>query len=379
MSNCDEVKYPTSSSEFAKYVFVTRLMLQCQTHPLPCLAAAAYAVPVSVQGCWAAGCTRLLSCGAGDQLMVHWHEPFQRIHRHGCCSRLSWRLSLSLFSLAGWKFALLETVSSTLYFGEHATVWGHCSILSESISKAKPREKILAEDLLKSLIWYQESINILFWDHFVCNYWAPVCSSISNQASVGPRDPPTPLSKWCKPHSHRSALCASLSIQKIPPSLTFSLSASLSACFLIGWGNVGNFMWSLSQLPGRPDPPLAVQLPRSAGRQAVRPGGVQHWEGVPSQGTGGLGKLKALLTTGQQRDWKLGAVRHWMLPKRGRSAVWFAENFQGIPAKTTIKSDFFVRSSYECHEPHFDTDPNTTCRKWFGNMLCNWRYPRQED
>lgn len=69
-------------------------------------------------------------------------------------------------------------------------------------------------------------------------------------------------------------------------------------------------MWSLSRLPGRPHPPLAVRLPRRAGRQAVRPGGVQHREGVLSQGTRGLGKLKALLTAGQGWDWKLGAVRH---------------------------------------------------------------------
>lgn len=69
-------------------------------------------------------------------------------------------------------------------------------------------------------------------------------------------------------------------------------------------------MWSLSQPPGRPNPPLAVPLPRRAGRQAVQPGGVQHWEGVPSQGTGGLGKVKALLTSGFGWDWELGAVRH---------------------------------------------------------------------
>lgn len=58
-------------------------------------------------------------------------------------------------------------------------------------------------------------------------------------------------------------------------------------------------MCSLSQPPGRPDPPSAVGCQEEqAGGQAVQPGGVQHKEGVPGKGTGGLGKL-AFLTSGQ--------------------------------------------------------------------------------
>ena len=61
-------------------------MLEFQTHPLP-----ACALPVSVQGCRAAGRSgllpRRLGRGAGDQLVLRCnrHETFQRIHRHGCC------------------------------------------------------------------------------------------------------------------------------------------------------------------------------------------------------------------------------------------------------------------------------------------------------
>lgn len=93
---------------------------------------------------------------------------------------------------------------------------------------------------------------------------------------------------WWKHHGHLLLVWASVSDWRSPPSLTFSfspslslsphlplLSLSLSACFLIGWGNVRNFIYSLSQPPGRPDPPLAVWLPRRAGS--------------PAEGSGALG------------------------------------------------------------------------------------------
>lgn len=89
-------------------------------------------------------------------------------------------------------------------------------------------------------------------------------------------------------------------------------------------------MWSLSQPPGHPDPPLAVWLPRRAGRQAVRPGGVQHWEGVPSQGTGGLGKLKALQTAGPDWDGGSGQSDIECYQREVEMHVGLVENIWGV-------------------------------------------------
>lgn len=158
-------------------------------------------------------------------------------------------------------------VSSTKCICKYATenpVRGHLSIKSEDILKVEPKK-----------YWLQNSWNHSSWSQDKCKHdilWGPVCSSISkllskvHQTSVGLT--PTPLNNWWKPM--RITVQPKNSSQSAPPPLC------LAACFLIGWGNVGNFMWSLSQPPVRPYPPLAVQLPRRAGGQAVQPGGVQY-------------------------------------------------------------------------------------------------------
>lgn len=118
----------------------------------------------------------------------------------------------------------------------------------------------------------------------------------------------TPQSSTASLHNHRPSR-EFLPVWNPP-------TPSPSSCFLIGWGNVGNFMWSLSQPPGRPDPPLAVWLPRRAGRQS----------GLGECSTGRVSWARALGGLGNSKlcnncDWKLGAVRHLTLPKRGGSGL----------------------------------------------------------
>lgn len=202
---------------------------------------------------------------------------------------------------------------------------------------------------------------IIFWK--LSSIQATSSLSKGYQASVAPQFHPDPKTSGGNPpvtgcfSTHYCPSRESLPVD----SLSLSLS---SARFLIGWGNVGNFMWSLSQLPGCPHPPLAVRLPRRACRQAVRPGGVQLWEGVPSQGTGGLGKLKALLTAGQGWDWRLGAVRHWTLPKRGGNAFRFGRKH------FTLLDSFCGLYRKAHHAVNMTLWQTTRHKNHFGHMQC---------
>lgn len=112
-------------------------------------------------------------------------------------------------------------------------------------------------------------------------------------------------------------LGSSLSLPRDPLSLI--LSPSPSACFLIGWGNVGNFMWSLSQPPGHPDPPLVVWLPRRAGVQAARACGSAAQGGCPKPGHW-WGPWE---TQSSANSWTGVGSEAWgsaTLPRKGRNA-----------------------------------------------------------
>ena len=297
-----------------------------QTHPLPRLPAAVAALPVSVQRCRAAGC-RLLAAqlrrGAQDQLVIHCDcpETFQRINSHGCClsgaadfPQELQSLLFSLFLLDGFKFAfpcLKVCCQAYRYFSNLVNTPQNkqLEVISPSALKASfklnqdKKNKILAKNswgysALKKIIGFVDLFHAATEDRSIqallssCSkFTRPLWHPGSTQAPETTAELATVT--CCFSAHHRP----STEFLPVWPSLSPSLSLLVSLS--------GEVMWGTSYAPylGRPVVLILPWLLDCQKEQAGRQSGLGEcnagWEGVPSQGTGGLGKLKALLTAGQ--------------------------------------------------------------------------------